>query len=971
MTDVIIPTPKPWIQGGPWPGKGRLLCGHNIYVGSSPQNFIGSTLFVLIPMIGLIIDIIPNSLWSPRISWISLLSTGLFALIFIIWTSTRDPGLIPRAMDPTKAHKTRHISAGKYRFTLKWCRTCTIHRPLRASHCSRCDSCVMRFDHCCTWLGTDIGYRNYPHFLLLLLSVTLFTGNVTICALGSLVNTINKLLDAESSKFLDHLLGWGLDLLYLGFGGFMLFSISKLGSYHISLLKKGETTHEDMLAHFSSCPNPYDRGSFSANLKEAFRGWRAPSLLGVSHERRIQTSVSFVAPVVVKKLPAGDGDAADAAAVDGGHMKKKKGRKRRRKDKTGSRYETGQATPTTPGPGHLPSSQEMNAARQLQLYLDARGGDTPVLGESGKTSRDVELQSATASSVALPVGSTSSLYSPPEEGEHSATVREISRSRSRSRSGSKSRSPSIFDPSAEALEPPPTLYIPEPSIVGDPSIPDSDPPGDYSQGDYSLGDSHGQSRGSDIDTGIDIDRSGMLIASQITCGVADIEIHQPTAHSQSAEPSSSTSISGTSPAQSRLPLHHAGISEGSLSLREIETGAVVSQQQTIDVEQHHEGVSTPPQSSPVVEEHHNVPSPLPPAVMPSPIPIRTSTTRTISSAPRQSRGWVSMRNTTSSRTTTGATRDTLPLPIRSSQGGTQSSTKRVPVSRNTTRERSREAESPSLLSSPAMRAFDAAMARLDRTRTRTLGGSPIISRGGMSSPHLPSAHRTASSRMMPPTHGYGSGVEVSGGTRVVERSMLADRSRLIEPDSPDAMSSHLDSSIGDGLQIHTIRDLRTPIRRVASRSTVDVTSEFTPHVTKQQPYDADKPRSAQTTRPAPVTGGSSYSMYNDLHRTEPLALTLSTTPLHLVRRPRYGDSAPRYGSTHTTTSRQVNPYGPLGQYTRGMANSRSSTGVAVDDVERDDPIGRLRRLKTSLDVHSTSSPSISRRTSSSRYYGVN
>ena len=101
-------------------------------------------------------------------------------LIFLLLTSGRDPGIVPRNSRPPefdetcdiptpsmewingttphlKLPRTKDIVVNGHIVKVKFCNTCLLYRPPRTSHCSICDNCVQRFDHHCPWVGQCIG----------------------------------------------------------------------------------------------------------------------------------------------------------------------------------------------------------------------------------------------------------------------------------------------------------------------------------------------------------------------------------------------------------------------------------------------------------------------------------------------------------------------------------------------------------------------------------------------------------------------------------------------------------------------------------------------------------------------------------------------------------------------------------------------------------------------------------------------
>ena len=116
--------------------------------------------------------------YCEKLKIIKFFALLIFTIMFLIKTFFVDAGDIPikrkkvSSMDEKELSDIisfKEIKLNNYTIQMKFCRTCMVWRPPRTSHCSLCESCKLKFDHHCPWIGKCIALKNYHQFLFFIL----------------------------------------------------------------------------------------------------------------------------------------------------------------------------------------------------------------------------------------------------------------------------------------------------------------------------------------------------------------------------------------------------------------------------------------------------------------------------------------------------------------------------------------------------------------------------------------------------------------------------------------------------------------------------------------------------------------------------------------------------------------------------------------------------------------------------------
>ncbi|XP_061480220.1 palmitoyltransferase ZDHHC14 isoform X5 [Rhineura floridana] len=225
-----------------------------------------------------------------------------FVMGTLLRTSFSDPGVLPRATPDEAADLEKQIGnteeiangsgSGGYRppprtkevlingqtVKLKYCFTCKIFRPPRASHCSLCDNCVERFDHHCPWVGNCVGKRNYRFFYMFILSLSFLTVFIFAFVITHIIHR------SQQAGFLSALKDSPASVLEAVVCFFSVWSIVGLSGFHTYLISSNQTTNEDIKGSWSNKRgkenfNPYSYGNIFSNCCSALCGPLSPSLI--------------------------------------------------------------------------------------------------------------------------------------------------------------------------------------------------------------------------------------------------------------------------------------------------------------------------------------------------------------------------------------------------------------------------------------------------------------------------------------------------------------------------------------------------------------------------------------------------------------------------------------------------------------------------------------------------------------------
>ncbi|KAI6182489.1 Palmitoyltransferase [Aphelenchoides bicaudatus] len=163
----------------------------------------------------------------------------------VVFCTATDPGTGHKAI-PVPFDRTKHAHVIERGF----CNVCQINVETGTKHCRKCNKCIPDFDHHCKWLNNCIGSKNYRSFIVLVLSLVLFSLFTFIFFCWSLVHFISTTTheqpvpdDFIKDRLYFDVWNWFiLTTIILVMFGIVCASTLHLLSFHIMLFFNNQTT---------------------------------------------------------------------------------------------------------------------------------------------------------------------------------------------------------------------------------------------------------------------------------------------------------------------------------------------------------------------------------------------------------------------------------------------------------------------------------------------------------------------------------------------------------------------------------------------------------------------------------------------------------------------------------------------------------------------------------------------------------
>lgn len=286
MTFVSVASPrtgKPKRNYQDYPSRNTFFLGGRLLTGGDTVLPFVASLLITLGIGGTWFGTTAVWWWKNESPAVAIIGVYLFLITVssMLATAFRDPGILPRNLDPDPPYPAtspsdgsprqplhRDLRIGEATARIKYCATCKTYRAPRSIHCKACDNCVDACDHHCQWVNNCIGRRNYTSFITFIIVATITLVLVIVTSALNLAFLCHK----EHISFLKALNTAPGSAVVFCLGIAVIGPLSSLLGFHLRLLVYNTTTVEQIRKKAerkwgeSPAPNPWSFGRWYRNM---------------------------------------------------------------------------------------------------------------------------------------------------------------------------------------------------------------------------------------------------------------------------------------------------------------------------------------------------------------------------------------------------------------------------------------------------------------------------------------------------------------------------------------------------------------------------------------------------------------------------------------------------------------------------------------------------------------------------------